>query len=302
MSAFQNVGPTIESAASLMAAHEASMPAPAAEPAVEHSDQVFAEGAGAFDNSFVPEPSAEVAPPEVPSPQSSPAPVPPSPVVPDWQAAMAQMQQQTAQERAEFLRVLQSFAPKQEAQPEVEPDYLALLPHEMRHEANLPTAKAMWQIAQNQINAVRQELAKKEEAQRFQNEVQQASYSAAQAVQRFSQRGYDLTVPGAEKLKAGAENFLKAKAARFGGDPAQYENELAEFVDAAVRSRLAHQTAQNRQRQQLQAPAARVPAMTGAPGAAPSQLPGAGAPAVPSEAEARAKGYASLTDWYVKNR
>lgn len=296
----ENVGPANESGLALMAAAEAAAPAPA--PEVHHAAaEVFGGGATDITQTVVPEQVAQDAPPEVPSPLiPAPAPVPPSPQ-PEWQLAIAQMQAQAAQERQALVEALRGLAPKPEPVPEQEPDYLAMLPPEMRNEANLPTAKYMYQMAKAQADAVRQELQEQNRKAQFQAQVQQAHQSAQQVVQRVTARGFDLSIPGGDKAASAIETVAKAFAARWGGDPAQYEPQIVEIADSLARARIAGQIAQNKNRQALQAPAARVPPMHGAPGTAPSQLPGAKRQEVPTEAQARAQGYPSLAEWYAKN-
>jgi len=295
----ENVAPANESGLALMAAHEASAPEPA--PAPVAADVFGNSTQDSFTSTIVPEQVAQDAPPEVPSPLiPAPAPVPPSPQ-PEWQQALAQERALAAQERQAFLEALRGLAPKPEPVQEQEPDYLAMLPPEMRSEANLPTAKYMYQMAKAQADAVRQELNKRDQAAQFQAQVQAAHQSAQQVVQRISAKGFDLSVPGGDKFAAAVETVAKAYAARWGGDPVQYEPQIAELFDIGARARIAGQIAQNKQRQALQAPASRVPPMHGAPGTAPSQLPGAKRLEVPTEAAARAQGYHSLTDWYAKN-
>jgi hypothetical protein len=206
-----------------------------------------------------------------------------------------------AQERQAFLDALKGLAPRPEPTPEVEPDYLAMLPPEMRNEANLPTAKYMYQMAKAQADAVRQELNKRDEAAQFQNQVYQAHQSAQQVVQSVASKGFDFSVPGGDKATTAIETLAKAYAARWGGDPAQYGPQILELADTLARARIGGQIAQSKQRTALQAPAGRVPPMHGAPGTSPSQLPGAKRQEVPTEAQARAQGYHSLTDWYAKN-
>jgi hypothetical protein len=283
-----------------MAQHEASTPAPV-EPA-HAASEVFGSGNAPAFNPVVPEQVSETpSVTEVPSPLTAPetAPATSSPP-PEWQTAFAQLQAQAAQERQAFLETLRGFAPKPEPVQEVEPDYLAMLPPEMRNEANLPTAKVMWQMAKQQADAVRAEYAKEKQAQTFQGQVQQAHQSAQAVVQRIGAKGFDFSVPGGDKATAGLETVAKAFAARWGGDPSQYETQILEIADSLARARIGGQVAANKARLSQQAPAGRVPAMTGAPGTSPAQLPGA-KKAIPSEAEARAQGYASITDWYSKN-
>lgn len=300
------VGPANESGLDLMAAHEAAPPAESA-PAPTAADVFGGTNPDSFVQTVVPEQVLQEAPPaEVPSPlaASGPAPVPPSPQ-PEWQQVLAQERALAAQERQAFLEALRGLAPKPEPVPEVEPDYLAMLPPEMRNEANLPTAKYMYQMAKAQAkaeaDAIRADLRKQSEQAQFQSQVQQAHQSAQQVVQRVASRGFDFSIPGGDKAATALETVSKAYAARWGGDPAQYEPQLIELADTLARARIAGQIAQNKNRQALQAPASRVPPMHGAPGTAPSQLPGAKRLEVPSEAQARAQGYPSLADWYAKN-
>lgn len=299
------VGSANESGLALMAAHEAAAPAEAPATAAD----VFGSGQNvdSFVQSVVPEQSLQEAPPvEVPSPLTAPvaAPVPPSPQ-PDWQQALAQERALAAQERQAFLEALRGLATKPEPVPEVEPDYLAMLPPEMRNEANLPTAKYMYQMAKNQAkaeaDAIRADLRRQSEAANFQSQVQQAHQSAQHVVQRVASRGFDFSVPGGDKAATALETVAKAYAARWGGDPAQYEPQILELADSLARARIGGQIAQNKARTALQQPASRVPPMHGAPGTAPSQLPGAKRLEVPTEAQARAQGYPSLAEWYAKN-
>lgn len=176
-----------------------------------------------------------------------------------------------------------------------------MLPPEMRNEANLPTAKYMYQMAKAQADAVRQELQRRDEAAQFQSQVHQAHQSAQAVVQKVAARGFDFNVPGGDKAQTALETVAKAYAARWGGDPAQYEPQLIELADTLARARIGGQIAQNKQRTALQTPASRVPPMHGAPGTSPSQLPGAKRQEVPTEAQARAQGYPSLAEWYAKN-
>jgi hypothetical protein len=295
----ENVGPANESGMALMAAHEAA--APAEQPATA-ADVFGGASQDTFTPTVVPEQSLQEAPPvEVPSPLTAPAAAPVPPAQPEWQQAIQQLQAQAAQERQAFLETLQRFAPKPEPTPEVEPDYLAMLPPEMRNEANLPTAKYMYQMAKAQADAVRQELKQQADAQGFQQQVHAAHQSAQQVVQTVASKGFDFSVPGGDKATTAIETLAKAYAARWGGDPAQYGPQILELADTLARARIGGQIAQSKQRTALQAPASRVPPMHGAPGTSPSQLPGAKRQEVPTEAAARAQGFHSLADWYAKN-
>jgi hypothetical protein len=293
-----DVSPANESGAQLAAQWEAANPAPVAEQSAETlfngTDDAFATMPES-----VPQVDADVPPPSAPAPTPVPAPAQPAF---DVQAFVAQQEARQAAREEAFLRTLQQFAPKPAPQPEVEPDYMAMLPPDMRHESNLPTAKVMWQIAQKQADAVRQEYKAKADEAAFQSDIQRAHQEGQLVAQRLAARGYDFNAPGAQLAQEGVSVMARALAAANGNSPAAWESKVHEYIEAGVKARLAGITNQNKARQAQQAPAARVPSMNGAPGMAASQVPGA-TQKIPTDAEAVAMGFkGGVTEWYMKHR
>jgi hypothetical protein len=288
--------------ASLVESYLANNPDPAPESApVQDAESLFSGTEDAFASmpESAPQVVADVPPPSAPTP--TPAPVPQQPAF-DVQAFLAEQARQAAEERRAFMQTLQQFAPKPAPQPEVEPDYMAMLPPEMRHPDNLPTAKVMYQIAQKQAAELDAKYQKQAEQARFEAEVERARYEGQQVAQRLAARGYDFNAPGAQIAQEGVSVMARALAAANGNSPAAWEAKVHEYIEAGVKARLAGITAQNKARLAQQAPAARVPAMAGAPAMAASQVPGA-ASKIPTDAEAVAMGFkGGVTEWYLKNR
>lgn len=292
--------------------------APAAAPAADPSNpfgqpQSLVEAVTGQAGGSVPAP-AETAP--APAPVAAPAQVTPDTQIPelapinvapqapapqafDFQRYLAERDRRESANHQRFIQTLESLKP---APPPVDQDALLMqeLPPEYRTPENLAQYKIMKAAASREVQAIKDQLAQRDEQETFTRAIQGQEADISRRVMPALQNyGFDFNVPGGDKAAALVRTMGLSLAAARGGNPSDHLPEIAQALDVLTRGRLAHQVAKNRTIQQNRQSVAVAPPTVGAPGAPATQ---AGGPAkVYSEQEALRMGYKSLREGYYDN-
>lgn len=200
---------------------------------------------------------------------------------------------QAAQEQR-FQALMQQILPKQEVPP---PDPFADMPPELRKaiDAN-PELKAYTEYMAKKAAApteqYRQEMEKRIEQARFQNQVTQFQNEARQVADTIISRGYKLEGTAKQHVSDFLYDTALAITHARGGTPLQYVDAVAKVFDTGVQGRQAYLGETVKQK----VAARQTPQATPARTAAPGMVPGKQQAGPPTDAEIRLAGYANRTE------
>lgn len=230
------------------------------------------------------------------TPTQAPASSAPPQLDPQQQFMAAMFQQMQASQAAQeqrFQAMMQQIMPKQEVPP---PDPLSDMPPELRKAVDgNPELKSFseWIAKKSQAptEQYRQEMEKRIEQARFQQQVTQFQNEARQVADTIIGRGYKLEGQAKQHVSDFLYDTALAITHARGGTPLQYVDAVAKVFDTGVQARQAYlgeQVKQNVAKRQTPA----TPARTAAPG----MVPGKQQAGPPTDAEIRQAGYANRTE------
>lgn len=209
-------------------------------------------------------------------------------------AMFQQMQASQAAQEQRFQALMQQAFPKPEAPP---PDPLADMPPELRKAVDgNPELKSFseWIAKKSQAptEQYRQEMEKRIEQARFQNQVTQFQNEARQVADSILSRGYKLEGQAKQHVSDFLYDTALAITHARGGTPLQYLDAVAKVFDTGVQGRQAHLGETVKQK----VAARQTPQATPGKVAAPGMVPGKQQAGPPSDAEIRQAGYANRTE------
>lgn len=229
-------------------------------------------------------------PPQTPA---SPAPPQLDPTQQFMVGVLQQMQSQAQAQEQRFQALLQQVLPKPEPKP-VDP--FADMPPELRKaiDAN-PELKAyteyMAKKAAAPVDSYRQEMEKRIEEAKFQNQVTQFQNEARQVADTILGRGYKLEGTAKQHVSDFLYDTALALTNARGGTPSQYLEAVQKVFDTGVQGRQAFLGEKIKQ-QVASRPTPQAPARAAAPG----MVPGKQQAGPPTDAEIRLAGYANRTE------